>query len=219
MRIMILFILAISSLSFSVGKDFGEANRDTSQEKVVVTSSTIPSVYVGNPFIIEDLSADMHDSETYVPAYADLPVGITFENTTTTEPSYVSYEPEVALKSTSSVVVTTTSVVLPSGRCSEWYGVALEAGWPEDSLNKLGNVIFKESSCIADIANKTYSYGLTQIEWSAHEGWLASEFGITEREELYDPYVNLLVAKWLFDYAERNYGCGWQPWYMSGDWC
>jgi len=199
MKILTLFMLAVASISFSFGKDFGEAQRDLLQQEVVITTSSVPSVYVGNPFIIEDLSADSHDSETVLPAYPDLPIGVTYETTTTS--------------------TTTTTIALPDGDCSEWYPVALEAGWSIDQLTKLGRIIFKESSCQHDVANKTYSYGLTQIEWSAHKGWLDSEFGITEREALYDPYTNLLVARWLYDYAENSYGCGWQPWYMSGDWC
>jgi hypothetical protein len=131
------------------------------------------------------------------------------ETTTTTSTTTTTVKP----------TTTTTTVPLPEGKCSEWYPVAVEAGWPIDDLPKLGRIMWAESNCIHDIANKTYSYGLVQMEWSAHYKWLDSEFGITEREELYDPYTNLLVARWLYDYAEENYGCGWQPWYMSGDWC
>jgi hypothetical protein len=199
MKMLILFVLTVASVSFSFGKDFGEAQRDSLQQEVVVATTSVSSSYVGNPFIIEDLSADMHDSETIIPAYPDLPIGITYETTTTSS--------------------TTTTMVLPDGDCSEWYPVALDAGWSIDQLTKLGRIIFKESSCQHDVANKTYSYGLTQIEWSAHKGWLESEFGIVEREDLFDPYTNLVVARWLFDYAKESYGCGWQPWYMSGDWC
>jgi len=114
---------------------------------------------------------------------------------------------------------TTTTIPYPEGKCSQWYPTAYQAGWPLEDLPKLGRIMWAESNCIHDIANKTYSYGLVQMEWSAHKNWLASEFGITQREELYDPYTNLLVAKWLYDYADIHYGCGWQPWYMSGDWC
>jgi len=200
MRIIVLFIMAVASLSFSIGKDVGESQSKSEQEMVVSTAA-VSSGYVGNPFIIEDLSADMHDSETIIPAYPDLPIGVTYETTTT------------------STTTTTTTIPLPDGSCSEWYPIALEAGWSIDQLQKLGRIMWRESNCLHDIANKTYSYGLTQIEWSAHKGWLESEFNITVREDLYDPYTNLLVAKWLFDYAKDSYGCGWQPWYMSGDWC
>lgn len=155
--------------------------------------------YPMNPFGIQDLSADMHNSEEWIPPVPVRSVEIKPTTTTTT--------------------TTTTTIALPEGTCSEWYPTAVEAGWPIDSLQKLGRIIWKESNCLHHVANKTYSYGLTQIEWSAHKNWLKTEFGITERDALYDPYTNLLVARWLYDYAEEHYGCGWQPWYMSGDWC
>lgn len=147
------------------------------------------------------LSDDMHDSEEQIPQVPKLPPGVTLD---TSPPSTTS---------------TTTTVPLPDGKCSEWYDVALDAGWERDELTKIGRIVWAESRCDADATNKTYSYGLLQIEWSAHEGWLETEFGITERADLYDPYTNFVVGRWLFDYADRNYGCGWQPWYMSGDWC
>lgn len=199
MRILILSFMAVASLAFSIGKDVGESQ---SEQEVVVSTTNIPTNNVAyfnpeyfNPIAIQTLSDDMHDTEEWIP-----PIRRSVE----TRPT---------------VSTTTTTVSLPDGSCSEWYAVALEAGWSIDQLQKLGRIMWRESNCIHDIANKTYSYGLTQIEWSAHYKWLDSEFGITEREALYDPYTNLLVAKWLYDYAEEAYGCGWQPWYMSGDWC
>src|SRR6056300_211414 len=191
MRIIVLLFMAVASLSFSIGKDIGESK---TQEQEIVFVST--------------------------PDFSNLDVDENLFMLETTTTSVVDYyqgeggpEPEYHLETT------TTTLPLPDGYCSEWYSIAVEAGWSIDQLQKLGNIMWKESNCIHDIANKTYSYGLTQIEWSAHYRWLDSEFGVTERESLYDPYVNLLVAKWLYDYAEEEYGCGWQPWYMSGDWC
>lgn len=166
-------------------------------DAIADTMQTTVVTYPMNPLMIQDLSADMHSSEEWTPQVPPEPVA------------------SLRIKPTT----TTTTIPLPNGDCSQWYPVALQAGWEYDQLTKLGRIIFKESSCQHDIANKTYSYGLTQIEWSAHKSWLQSEFGITEREELYDPYTNLVVARWLYDYADEHYGCGWQPWYMSGNWC
>lgn len=166
-------------------------------DAIADTMQTTVVTYPMNPLMIQDLSADMHSSEELIPQVPPEPVA------------------SLRIKP----ATTTTTIPLPNGDCSQWYSVALEAGWEYDQLTKLGRIIFKESSCQHDVANKTYSYGLTQIEWSAHKNWLQSEFGITEREELYDPYTNLLVARWLYDYADEHYGCGWQPWYMSGNWC
>jgi len=175
--------------------------------------------YPLNPLATESMFADQHDSEELIPAVPKLPEGITLDpnfNAVLNDPARTEpYQPPEPLQS----VRIKPAEELPEGHCSEWYDTALDAGWQSDQLQKLGHIIYKESSCQHDVANKTYSYGLVQIEWSAHYKWLESEFGITEREELYDPYTNLLVGKWLFDYADIHYGCGWQPWYMSGDWC
>jgi hypothetical protein len=171
-------------------------------EQLVTVNEPETPAFVNDPLMLNELSADTHTSEEWIPQVPKTPEGVRYEAPTTT-----------------TTTTTTTTVPLPEGKCSEWYDVALEAGWEYDQLTKLGAIIWAESRCTADIANKTYSYGLAQMEWSAHKHWLASEFGITEREALFDPYTNLLVAKWLFDYADTHYGCGWQPWYMSGDWC
>lgn len=204
-RLTALLIAAITLMTGAFVSDAVESQPEAIQAVVETTTST---PFAGNPFLIEELTADTHDSEESIPAVPKLPEGI-------------GYSPRAAdreIISTTSTS-TTTTIPLPEGPCSEYYGIALDAGWEIDQLNKLGRIMKAESACIHDIANKTYSYGLTQIEWSAHKDWLDSEFGITEREDLYDPYTNLLVAKWLFDYAENTYGCGWQPWYMSGNWC
>lgn len=193
MRILVLLCMAVASISFSIGKDIGES-KTQEQEIYSVVSSDFSNLDVDDN-VLESLA-------------------------TTTTTSIVDYyqgeggpEPEYHLETT------TTTEPLPEGKCSEWYPIAIEAGWAIDELNKIGRIMYAESRCIADIANGSYSFGLTQIEWKAHYGWLETEFGITNQEALYDPYVNLLVARWLFDYAEEAYGCGWQPWYMSGDWC
>jgi len=186
-RLIALAVLALVLITVSASKQ--------SPVELAIVTTTTQVTYPMNPFIIEDLMADSHDTESSIPELAPAP------------------------KSTRKIVATTTTVALPEGKCSEWYPQALEAGWEVDQLTKVGRIAYSESRCQHDIANKTYSYGLMQIEWSAHEGWLESEFGITDREELYDPVVNFEVSKWLFDYADEHYGCGWQPWYMSGNWC
>lgn len=113
---------------------------------------------------------------------------------------------------------TSTTIPLPEGKCSEWFPLAVEVGWPLDRLEKLGRIMWNESRCQPDVS-ATGSYGLTQVQYNAHDDWLLAEFGITDSEDLYDPTLNLLTALWLAEYAEEHYGCWAQPWYMSGDWC
>jgi hypothetical protein len=77
--------------------------------------------------------------------------------------------------------------------------------------------MWAESRCLPDVVG-TGAYGLTQIQWSAHSHWIKAEFGFT-KQDLFVPYNNFLAARWLYNYADNAYGCGWQPWYMSGSWC
>lgn len=135
---------------------------------------------------------------------------------TTTAPTTTVPPPTTTVAPTTTEPTTTTT--LPNGKCDEWFPLAVEVGWPVDRLEKLGKIMWAESRCLPDVA-ATGSYGLTQMQFNAHDEWLLSEFGVTEREELFDPTLNLLTALWLAEYAEQHYGCWAQPWYMSGDWC
>lgn len=100
----------------------------------------------------------------------------------------------------------------------EWWLIALDAGWPADHLPVLDEVMYQESRGTVDVIG-TGAYGLTQIQWNAHHEWVTEVFGVTDPTELFDPLLNLRVAWHLHQMAHDMYGCGWQPWYMSGDWC
>jgi hypothetical protein len=105
----------------------------------------------------------------------------------------------------------------PTPQCTEWWDVARSAGWAEEDLPKLGRIMYKESTCRPGAISPTKDYGLTQINWAAHGSRLTG-LGIT-REDLLDPYTNLVQAKYIADSAASWAGCKWQPWYMSGSWC
>lgn len=150
------------------------------------------------------LSAPVPQTTTTVPVTlpAEVPVPETTTTTTTTIPP----------------TTTTTTLYLPEdGKCTEWWSEALRAGWPEDDLPKLGRIMWAESRCQPEVVG-TGAYGLTQIQWNAHSHWVKAEFGFS-KEDLFIPYNNFLAARWLYHYAQNAYGCGWQPWYMSGSWC
>ena len=137
-----------------------------------------------------------------------------------------------APRSRSKVTTTTTTVNVPPVPVSsvrlvpgiddalypEWWLVALDAGWPTDHLPILDDVMYRESRGTVDVVG-TGAYGLTQIQWSAHHEWVTELFGVTDPTELFDPLLNLRVAWHLHQMAHDMYGCGWQPWYMSGNWC
>jgi len=185
------------------------------------------TLLVCSSFVAEALEAPKMDSsvENYS-AYSHL-VDVKFTEAAVLEtdtPPTTSVVEITGTTTTSTVVATPyegeggAEPQLPTGKCDEWYITALDAGWEMGQLTKLGQIMWAESRCLHDVSN-CCSYGLAQMEWSAHKHWLKSDFGITDKYELYDPLLNLQTAKWLFDYAEEHYGCGWQPWYMSGDWC
>ena len=115
------------------------------------------------------------------------------------------------------VMAVSTSNFNPTPQCTEWWDVARSAGWSEEDLPRLGRIMYKESTCRPGAISPTKDYGLTQINWAAHGGRLTS-IGIS-REDLLDPYTNLVQAKYIADSAASWAGCKWQPWYMSGNWC
>lgn len=140
--------------------------------------------------------------------------------TRATLPAEVPVRPSVASTTTTSTTVppTTTTTTLPGisdATYPEWWPVAVDAGWPVDLLPTLDIVMYRESRGQADVIGQG-SWGLLQLQWSAHKTWMI-EHGVTSREELLDPWLNLHLGWLLFQIAASHYGCGWQPWYMSLD--
>ena len=95
--------------------------------------------------------------------------------------------------------------------------VALAAGFTEADLPMLDRIVWNESNCQHDVISPTRDYGWAQINWAAHGHRLTAK-GL-DRDDLLDPYTNMVEALWIAEYATEHYGCRWQPWYMSGDWC
>lgn len=135
--------------------------------------------------------------------------------------------PSSTVASTSTTVpASTTTVTLPAepdpagiadALCPEMWRTALAVGFTEDDLPDLDRIVWAESRCDPTVVSPTRDYGLAQINWAAHGHRLTAE-GVT-REMLLEPWINLAQALWIAQYAEEHYGCRWQPWYMSGEWC
>ena len=106
----------------------------------------------------------------------------------------------------------------PDTKCQEWLPLAVEMGWPNEThvLQRLGQVMWKESRCMAISADSEWfnghDYGLTQIN-QIHEEWL-SEMGWT-LEDMAIPSSNLRFAFLLWNAREEAGKCGWQPWSIS----
>ena len=103
---------------------------------------------------------------------------------------------------------------IDTAHCEQWFGHAIAMGWELDQLPVLDEVMWNESRCQADATNGA-DHGLTQINWRT---WapLVMELGY-EKADLYHPAVNLLIARQIYEDADRRGWCPWKPWYMSGD--
>ncbi len=112
--------------------------------------------------------------------------------------------------------------------CPDWWALAREAGWTDDLLPTLDYIMWRESRCLTTAHNTTLNrdksadIGLTQINdrsWCLPTRWYPNGYlqtiGILSTvgcEQLFDPYLNLLSAKAIHDYAQQTNGNGWQPW-------
>jgi len=103
---------------------------------------------------------------------------------------------------------------IDTAKCEQWFGHALAMGWEIDDLPVLDEVMWRESRCDPTQVSDTGDHGLTQVNWRT---WapLVLELGYT-KEDLQHPAVNLLIARQIYEDADRRGWCPWKPWYMSG---
>lgn len=120
-------------------------------------------------------------------------------------------------------------IVFRHGDISWLPALALEAGWPLETHARLGHIILRESGGCpyrqgGDSVDKNcvvtgvFSWGnrsdtgLTQINGLNYDmsrnKWalLCTELRICTQKPLFDPFINLVAAKVLYDAA------GWDPW-------
>ena len=77
--------------------------------------------------------------------------------------------------------------------------------WPDELEDRALEIAYRESRF--DPRAKNYCcYGLFQMYWSVHRGWLA-DLGITSDQQLYDPRTNARAALALYQRSG-----GWGPW-------
>jgi hypothetical protein len=81
----------------------------------------------------------------------------------------------------------------------------IRAVWPDELENRAIEIAQRESKFIPTAKNSC-CYGVFQMYWSVHKGWLAG-LGITAAEQLYDPTVNARAALALYERSG-----GWGPW-------
>lgn len=88
----------------------------------------------------------------------------------------------------------------------QWHQVALDAGWPESDWRWLACVMWRESRGDPGAYNgrgRDRSYGLMQLNMRAHAGWVGPLVG-GDFARLFEPSVNLAVARQLLDAAGRS---------------
>ena len=108
--------------------------------------------------------------------------------------------------------------VADQGLCEEWVATAVSAGWSVDQLDTLLYIIYRESRCRPDACStpdrpdlrRCRDWGLTQINDYSWKRTIRG-FGLS-MEYMMDPYWNLWMARWLYDYSVGSTGCGWTPW-------
>jgi hypothetical protein len=113
--------------------------------------------------------------------------------------------PTTAAPATTAVPATTAPAP-PSIRYSQADNEAvIRAVWPDDLEDRAVEIARRESNLHNDVRNYC-CYGLFQIYWNVHRGWLAG-LGVTSAEQLYDPVVNATAAFALYQRSG-----GWGPW-------
>lgn len=80
--------------------------------------------------------------------------------------------------------------------------------WPDHLEDKAITIAWRESNHKPGVRNYC-CFGLFQIYWNVHKGWLSS-IGITSAEQLYHPQANAYAALVLYNRAG-----GWGPWAMT----
>lgn len=104
------------------------------------------------------------------------------------------------------------------GFCVEYIDEAMAAGWPSHDLPRLMRIMHRESRCIPTACSvpdrpdqrRCRDWGLMQINDYSWKGTVR-RMGF-KMNDMHDPLVNLIFARYLFEIAEDSSGCGWSPW-------
>lgn len=159
-------------------------------------------------------------------------VGTAFVADSVAAPSAGVYSPTPSYPPRTGPETTTPGkdIVFRHGDISWLPELAAQAGWPQDTWEKLGQIILRESGgCPVRIGGSrvdkncntikmvTWSHpsdtGLLQINgvhWKEdhpeYVGRVCKTMGVCTQEQLFDPLTNLRAGKLLYDIA------GWDPW-------
>lgn len=96
-----------------------------------------------------------------------------------------------------------TTVVAPAAPAD--VEAIIRSVWPDELETKALAIAWRESNYVPTAKNYC-CYGLFQIYWSVHRGWL-DDMGVTSAEQLFDPLTNARAAYALYQRAG-----GFGPW-------
>lgn len=106
--------------------------------------------------------------------------------------------------------VTAAPTTVRSGqRCPQFEDTARAVGWPEDAIDRLSYIMWRESRCEPTAHNPRPpddSYCLIQLNMRAHKSWVGPIVD-WDFNRLFDPTVCLTVGLELWHKAG-----GWGPW-------
>lgn len=132
--------------------------------------------------------------------------GKTTTSTVKPKPTTTTTEPKSTTSTTKpKPTTTTTAVPRKNTYTQEEIKQIIRQVWPDDQEDKAIAISWRESNWNPTVRNFC-CFGLFQIYWNVHKGWLSS-MGITSSDMLFDPRINATAALALYQRAG-----GWAPW-------
>lgn len=126
--------------------------------------------------------------------------------------------PVTAAPATTTTQVVSDTTLEGEWLCGEWWPTARSMGWTAEQWPTLDRIMWNESRCTPNVISATGDFGLLQVNWSAW-GATVTSLGY-QRHDLLVPAVNLLIGRLIYQTAvDAGRACGFQPWYMSGNYC
>jgi hypothetical protein len=100
-------------------------------------------------------------------------------------------------------------------KAPQWWGLAREVGWKEDSLRTLDYIIWRESKGYNRAFNTEDPMGGSRCMLQINGAWTAylKEHGvITKPADLFNPKTCLTAGLTIYQYGMDRYGWGFGPW-------
>ncbi len=94
---------------------------------------------------------------------------------------------------------TTTAPARPVAVSAAEAVAVIRSVWPDDLEERAIEIAWRESNHRSNV-NNSCCYGLFQIHWESHRGWLSS-IGVTSAWQLYDAKANAIAAYTLYQRA------------------